>query len=71
MLYFALFPGRPDNAIDEAALLGLPNRLGEILPDAQRWATAVFVADIAPGTMTLYADAERQQVAVILDGLGD
>ena len=70
MLYFALFPGRPDNAIDEAALLGLPNRLGEILPDVQRWAFAVFVADIAPGSMTLYADAERQQVAVILERHG-
>lgn len=71
MLYFALFPGRPGNAIDEAALLGLPNRLAEILPDAQRWAGAVHVADIEPGTLTLYADAERQQVAVILENRGD
>jgi hypothetical protein len=65
MLYFALFPGRAGNAIAEAALFGLPNRLAEILPDAGRWAGAVHVADIAPGTMTLYADAERQQVAVV------
>ncbi|MDP1652256.1 MAG: PEP/pyruvate-binding domain-containing protein [Rhodocyclaceae bacterium] len=71
MLYFALFPGRAGNGLDEAALLGLPNRLGAILPDAQRWAGAVHVADLAPGTMTLYADAERQQVAVILDNRGD
>jgi hypothetical protein len=64
MLYFALFPGRAGNAIDEAALLRLPNRLAEVLPDAQRWAGVVHLADMVPGTMTLYADAERQQVVV-------
>jgi pyruvate, water dikinase len=64
MLYFALFPKRPENGIDERTLLDLPNRLTELVPDAGKWAQVVHVADVAPGEVTLYADAEAQRIVV-------
>ena len=64
MLYFALFPKRPENGIDETALLDLPNRLAGLVPDAGKWAQVVHVADVAPGEVTLYADAEAQRIVV-------
>jgi pyruvate, water dikinase len=64
MLYFALFPRRAGNGIDEAALFGLPNRLTELVPDAGRWAEVVHVAEVEPGAVTLYADAEAQRIVV-------
>ena len=66
MLYFALFPQHEGNAIDAVRLRALPNRLVELVPDAARWSAAVHVADLPPGALTLYADAESQQVAVTL-----
>lgn len=66
MLYFALFPGREGNRLDEAELLSLPNRLGELLPGAQEFAETVRVIDLVPEA-TLYADAERQQVVIQVD----
>lgn len=64
MLYFALFPQREGNRIDAAAILGQPNRLTDLLPDTQAWAGTVHVADLPGEALTLYADAERQQVVV-------
>lgn len=64
MLYFALFPKLAGNAIDEAALLALPNRLAELVPDAARWGEVVHVADVTAAAVTLYADAENQRVTV-------
>jgi hypothetical protein len=64
MLYFALFPGREANRIDEAAILRLPNRLAEIVPAAARHADAVRVVDSGPSDLVLYADALRQRVVV-------
>jgi hypothetical protein len=64
MLYFALFPDRADNHLDEAAILAQPNRLLELLPDAQAHLGAVHVVDLAAGTLTLYADTEHQNVVV-------
>ncbi len=66
-LYFALFPNREHNLLDEAALLRRPNRLLELLPEAGRWAGLVHIADVAAGELVLYADAERQTV-VVTDG---
>lgn len=62
MLYFALFPSRAGNRIDEAGILGRPNRLGELVPNAQQFEGIVRVVDFEPGSASLYADAERQQV---------
>src|SRR5690606_28573215 len=64
MLYFALFPNREANLLDEAALLRRPNRLVELVPEAGRWAELIHVTDVAPGELVLYADAERQAVVV-------
>ncbi len=64
MLYFALFPARQGNRIDEAAILGRPNRLAELLPERRRFADVVHVTDFEPGTATLYADAEEQRVTM-------
>jgi hypothetical protein len=64
MLYFALFPGRDGNRLDEAGILGVPNRLAELLPDAAHHSGAVHVIDVQPRALSLYADAERQQVVV-------
>jgi hypothetical protein len=64
ILYFALFPRMPDNHIDEAALLRLPNRLTELVPGTEQWSEVVRVADVGAETLTLYADAEHQRVVV-------
>ncbi len=68
MLYFALFPQRDDNHIDADAILALPNCLTDLLPDAAAWCDMVHVADLAPEVLTLYADAEHQQVVVSMAG---
>lgn len=65
MLYFALFPDRAGNRLNEERILAWPNRLGELLPDAQKFEAIVRVVDLAPDA-TLYADAENQSVAVIV-----
>lgn len=67
MLYFALFPSKSGNLLDDGALGSLCNRLPEILPDAAEWADAVKVFDFMPGQLTLYADAEHQRVTITLD----
>ena len=64
MLYFALFPKMEGNRIDEAAIQRLSNRLAELVPDAGKWSEILHVADLEPGALTLYADAERQRVVV-------
>ena len=66
MLYFALFPRRAGNRVDEAEILARPNRLTEIVADAAAWSEAVRVVDFPAGALTLYGDAERQQVVVTL-----
>jgi hypothetical protein len=64
MLYFALFPGRPDNRLDEAGILSQPNLLCALIPEARQYEQAIHVIDLAAGT-ALYADTERQKVTVV------
>lgn len=64
MLYFALFPGRAGNRFDEAGILSRHNRLLELLPNARQFESVVRVVDFNQGSVTLYADAERQQVVM-------
>ena len=66
LLYFALFPRMAGNALDEAAILRWPNRLGTLLPDDADWSTVVHVAEPAQAP-TLYADAPGQRVVVVQD----
>lgn len=64
MLYFALFPGRQGNYLDESFLLGQPNRLTDMLPGDEKHADAVRVIDLPAGGALLLADAENQRVAI-------
>ncbi|MFN3986796.1 MAG: PEP/pyruvate-binding domain-containing protein [Rhodocyclaceae bacterium] len=71
VLYFAQFPHRNGNRLDETALLARPDRFTEVLPDAAAWAGVIHVADFdaVPGALqpVLYADAEAQRVVVTLE----
>jgi hypothetical protein len=62
MLYFALFPSRAGNRIDEATILSRPNRLGELVPGHLQYEGVVHVTDFDPGSVTLHADSEQQRV---------
>lgn len=62
MLYFALFPARPGNRIDEPRILACPNRLETLIPGVQKYGDVVRVVDFDSATATLYADAEKQRV---------
>lgn len=64
MLYFALFPGREGNDVDQEALRALPNALPALLPEAARWADSVRVVELPAGSSTLYADCARQRVVL-------
>lgn len=64
MLYFALFPDRAGNCLDENRILGWPNRLSELVGGAEKFEQLVRVVDLPHGT-TLYADAENQAIAVV------
>lgn len=64
MLYFALFPGRQGNRLDEAYLLGQPNRLADMLPGDEKHMGAVRVIDLPAGGSLLLADAENQRVSI-------
>mgnify|MGYP002622129610 CR=1 FL=1 len=46
LLYFALFPQRPGNAVDEAWLAARPNALSQLLPEEARWAEVVQVIEL-------------------------
>ena len=67
MLYFALFPKREGNRIDEAAIRRQANRLAKLCPDARKWSDVIRVVDMKSGSMILYADAERQHVTVTVE----
>lgn len=66
LLYFALFPKRAGNLLDEAAILRWPNRLAALLPADAQWSGVIHVADPAPELPTLYADAPGQRVVVVV-----
>ena len=69
ILYFALFPRREDNRLDEAWLTSVSNRLTEFATDAGAWTSVVHVAngaDLAGGgaALRILADALAQKVCV-------
>ena len=68
MLYFALFPGKDGNRIDEDFLMGQANRLADILHGQEGHADAVRVIDLPAESALLFADAENQTVAIQLEG---
>ncbi|MHB0956171.1 MAG: PEP/pyruvate-binding domain-containing protein [Pirellulaceae bacterium] len=67
ILYFALFPGRPQNHCHREFFLQSPNRLAELLPDAARWSPLLRVLDFSLGNgqscgVRLYANTPEQLV---------
>ncbi len=72
ILYFAAFPSRQDNRLNASMLESWPNRLAELLPEAERWSQAVRVIDVfeAAGAkaLKLNANALTQRVVCYLQG---
>ena len=61
IFYLALDPEREGCFLNEGLLESLPNRLAELLPDDERFAAALRVADLPPG-FRLLADIVSQRV---------
>lgn len=59
MLYLALYPGRPGNALNAQFFDHSANRLAELMPDEGGWSDVVRVIDVAsvPGSGALYLNA--------------
>ncbi|MBN1865920.1 PEP/pyruvate-binding domain-containing protein [Candidatus Sumerlaeota bacterium] len=75
ILYMALFPSEEGNSLNPKILEDLPNKLTDLLPDAENLAHAVRVIDVAdvrPNTrLTLNADALKQRVVCYFEGDAD
>ena len=71
MLYLAVYPTRPGNAVNEAFFERQPNRLADLLPDDARWAGVVRVVDLDPArgspVLRFYADCLTQTALCYLD----
>jgi pyruvate, water dikinase len=67
MLYLALFPSKGQNYLNTAFFEQAPNRLLDLVPDAEKWADTVRVVDAAdaPGgrSVQIIADALNQKVS--------
>ncbi len=66
ILYLALVPGQPGNAIDMRQFEAMPNKLLELVPHAEKWQAVVRVIDAtdfgAQTQILLAADAVKQDV---------
>jgi pyruvate,water dikinase len=72
VLYFALFPRREGNRLDEAWLTSAPNRLAEFDRDASPWSGVIHVAhggDLAGAGQALRILAHAQDQRVCLYSL--
>jgi pyruvate, water dikinase len=69
ILYFALFPGRDGNRLNQKALMAAPNRLGELAPEAAGLASVLRVLradDLNSDGVWLVADGLERKVTVSL-----
>jgi hypothetical protein len=70
ILYFALFPARTGNRLDESFFLEAPNRLESLLPQAGNWSNVLRVIDAsnAPGgrCVQIHANNADQKVVFYL-----
>jgi len=67
MLYIGFFGSRETNCLNEDILKGLPNRLGDLLPEASSLQDAVRVIDPPPDkAIILNADSMRQESVVYI-----
>jgi hypothetical protein len=68
-LYLALFPRQQQNYLNEKFFLDSPNRLLELVPEADRWTDAVRVIDAKDAipsdrSIILLADAGDQRALI-------
>ena len=70
ILYFALFPNRDNNTLNEELLESAPNRLESLIPDMADWSNAVKVvdtADLSPSrNIVLNANTPNQDIVCYL-----
>jgi pyruvate, water dikinase len=70
MLYLGVCPGRDGHRFSQDLLAAAPNRLGALLPGAERWNDVVRVIDSGRGdawqTCTLYANVLEQKAVCFL-----
>ncbi len=64
MLYFALFPKRPDSVLNGDWIKAQPNLLGDLLPDDAKWSEVIRVVDLVDGGLKLNANPLKQSVVV-------
>ncbi|MFH0878843.1 MAG: hypothetical protein V2A34_03945 [Lentisphaerota bacterium] len=65
LLYFAVFPGQPFHYFRENVIGSLPNRLGELIPDAAAWLNVIRVVRPEAGRpMVLRSDIVKQRVVI-------
>ncbi len=70
ILYIAIFPHQRDNYLNQAFLDSAPNKLPQILPDAEKWAHVVRVidaADLGGRRINLHANNLNQQAICYLE----
>lgn len=63
MLYAAVYPGRTGSFCQENLIMSIPNRIGELVPDASIWSRAVHVIESGgeAGSMRLTIDSMKQE----------
>ncbi len=72
VLYFAHFPGKEDNLLNEKFIKKQPNRLVELLPKEEAWGEVIRVIDFENSennSLVLNADTVKQRVVCYMDGL--
>ena len=66
VLYLALFPERDGNTLNCEFLEHSPNRLPELVPDADQWSSVVRVIDVpdaeTDSELVFHANTVRQHV---------
>jgi len=73
ILYLALFPDREGNLLNEAFFASAPNRLTELVPDAEKWLNCVRVidsSDVDGSAVRLTANTIEQRVVCYLERTG-
>jgi hypothetical protein len=64
MLYVALYPEKEGYVLNENRLKNLPNQLPKLLPNAAKWADAVWVIDTVDAK-----DAEKQTICLNMNAI--
>jgi len=70
VLYFAHFPDKEANVLEEGFIRRQPNRLAELLPGEEAWSEVIRVVDFSNGenqTLVLNADTVKQRVVCYMD----